>query len=105
MPAKRPIGGIYKLSNVRDTGRLIHYRCGICHRASYYDPADLIAVFGDGDIERPPFRCSGCGRNDSIDVGLHQPSAGDYGRLQIRRPGKIRTIQTWRTVVLGERAG
>lgn len=35
-------------------------------------------------------------------VKLTSAFAGDWGNLEIRRPGPVRVIQTWRTVKLGD---
>ena len=103
MPAKPPRRGIYRFSNVRDTGRLIYYCCGGCNRKSFYDPADMITVFGDGNALLPPFPCSACGHGEAITIALYTPQKGDYGRLPIRRPGRVKRVQTWKTVKLGDR--
>lgn len=103
MPPKPPRYGIYRWSHVRDTGRLVQFRCLGCQRRMFYDPNDLIAVYGDHDIAVLPFRCSRCGDREAIDVTMYYPEAGDYGHLSIRRPGKVRKIQTWVTVKLGDK--
>lgn len=102
MPVRQPKEGQYRWSNVRDTGRLLCFRCGVCRRRMFFDPADLIEVFGNRDWQDCPFPCSKCQSRLAVDVSMYYPEPGDYGRLRIRRPGRLRKIRTWRTVRLGD---
>lgn len=101
MPAKRPRYGGYRWSDLVTAGRLLGLRCGLCRRLAYYDPADLMAIYGDGDAETPPFDCSHCGTVDFVTVFFHDVAPGDYGSLPIRRPERVERI-VWRVAKLGE---
>ena len=42
-------------------------------------------------------------QGEAITIALYTPQKGDYGRLPIRRPGRVKRVQTWKTVKLGDR--
>lgn len=102
MPVREPAQGEYLWSNVKKTGRILLFNCGLCRKRLYFDPADLIAVYGDCDWQYCPFVCSRCGKREFIDITMYRPDPGDYGQLTVRRPGKVKHVQTWKTVKLGD---
>lgn len=62
----------------------------------------MTVVAPDRPADAPLFPCSKCGKIDYVHVNLHGPSDADYGHLVIRRPGKVKRIQTWHSVLLGD---
>ena len=97
-PGKR-----HRLRDAAAEGQLVIVRCNLCRRTATYLATDLVALLDPArDALRPPFRCSKCGNEQFIRVSVRVPYAGDWGHLQVRRPGPVRVIQTWRTVRLGD---
>jgi hypothetical protein len=73
-----------------------------CFRTVYYLASDLVRILSPNrDAHQPPFPCSKCRGDASMQVKLRLPAPGDYGHLSVRRLGPVRHIQTWRTVMLG----
>ena len=92
-----------RLSDAAGLGMLVIQRCNLCRRTTYFLASDLVEVFGpDREAKTVHFACSRCQSADWIDVRLRSPDPGDYGHLQVRRPGQIVTTQLWRTVRLGD---
>lgn len=78
-------------------------RCNLCRRTTHFLATDLVRLLNpDRDALRPPYSCSKCRKVESIQVTLRWPEPGDYGSLQVRRPGAVRVTQTWKTVKLGD---
>ncbi|WP_127751780.1 hypothetical protein [Devosia sp. 1566] len=102
-PAHPYPGTRYQLRHAAANNQIIICRCSLCRRLVRYLATDLVELFGpDRDALQPPFNCSVCGKSDYVTVRLTSALPGDYGHLSIRRPGEVRTIQTWRTVKLGD---
>ncbi|MEM9211533.1 MAG: hypothetical protein AAGA63_08595 [Pseudomonadota bacterium] len=100
---EHPAKPIFRLGDAAAKGRLLLYKCNLCRRATYFLASDLAQIY-DPEIEfdSPLFACSRCNRHDYINVRIHVPHPGDYGSLTVKRPGPIKTIQTWRMVKLGD---
>jgi hypothetical protein len=97
-PGKR-----YRLQDAANDKRLLVVRGNNCMRTVYYLASDLLPILSPNrDAHQPPFPCSRCGTDASVQVKLRLPAPGDYGHLQVRRPGPVRHIQTWQTVMLGD---
>jgi len=100
---KRYPGKTHLLKHAAEWGQLMIVKCNLCGRSVTYLATDLVTLLDPG---RPalevPFSCSRCGTDEFIRVTLNSPYGGDWGSLDIRRPGPIRVTQTWRTVKLGD---
>jgi predicted RNA-binding Zn-ribbon protein involved in translation (DUF1610 family) len=93
----------FGLQRAAELGNLLVLRCRRCRRTSYFLPADLVEVYGDMEVDDFRLPCSKCGTSEMVRVEeLRTPKPGDYGSLDIRRPGPVKHIQTWRTVKLGD---
>lgn len=94
---------IWFLSSAVQNGQLVWVDCGYCHDRygrRYYDPGDLIKVFGDVDVSRlsRAMKCERCGRNDNIECDVIVPVAAERERIAVRRLVKIevRKRPVWR---------
>jgi hypothetical protein len=78
--------------------------CNGCRRTTYYLASDLAEVFGGKlfAFDPPPISCSRCKTDEMLHAEAGSPRDGDWGNLQVRRPGPVRHTQTWRTVRLGD---
>jgi hypothetical protein len=92
------------LSDLAKINYLIRVRCSIHMSTTYFLAADLIDVYGDQPVYEMIMPCARCGSAEFVTIKDHSPSGGDYGHLKVRRPGPVRTTQTWQTVVLGDEA-
>jgi hypothetical protein len=80
-------------------------RCNLCPRGVNYLATDLAGLLDpERDALQPPFRCSSCGKTEFIKVRLRLPRDGDWGNLEVRRPGPVRRTQTRLSVRLGDAA-
>jgi hypothetical protein len=96
-------GSIHRLKHAAALGQLVVLRCNYCRRSVNFLASDLASLLGpERDALDPPFPCSKCRRTDYLRVTLKLPLPGDCGAILVRRPGPVRRIQTWRTVLLGE---
>lgn len=103
-PSARPYPGtVYTLHHAAESGQLVIVRCNGCKRSVTYLAADLERLLDPRrPADDPPFPCSKCGTKDYMRVTIRTPALGDYGSLVIRRPGRVKTTQLWRTVKLGD---
>lgn len=101
---ERPYPGTYrKLRQAAETNQMVEVWCAPCRRLVRFLAADLVLFFDpERDVMIPPFACSRCGNYERLRVTVKQPWDGDFGALDVRRPGLVRRIQTWRTVKLGD---
>ncbi|TIT12571.1 MAG: hypothetical protein E5W74_09170 [Mesorhizobium sp.] len=97
---------IWRLSSAAACGQLLWVDCGYCHDRHgrrYYEPSDLIRLFGDADVNKLArrMRCEHCGRNDNIEVDVILPVAAERVRMTVRRLAEIRVKRTpiWRDVI------
>lgn len=96
-PANPP----HQLSDAASMGQVIEVTCNHCHRQVYFRPDDLIPILGERyPVFGLPMRCDRCGLNRYIRIRVRLPDQRDYGRLVLKRPAGIRTVQLWREEVL-----
>ena len=96
-------GKVFRLRDAAAANQLIVVRCLRCRRLARYLASDLIALLDPMQpAHHPPFACSKCQSANDLKVSLHTPEAGDYGHLIVRRPGPVKSIQTWRSAKLGD---
>ena len=100
---ERPYPGQeWTLKHAAEDGQIVICKCVLCHKEVRYLAADLLQFFAPTrDALDPPFACSSCGK-DGLRVTLTYPTTWDYGVMQVRRPGAVRQVQTWKWVRLGE---
>lgn len=98
-----PNRGEYWLDQAAADGQLIVCQCQSCRRVVRYLAVDLLPLLGADHrvMIKPPYPCR-CGEKDAIRIKVEQPTAGDYGSIDVRRPAGIRRTQLWRTVKLGD---
>jgi hypothetical protein len=94
---------IWFLSSAVQHGQLVWVDCGYCHDRHgrrYYDPGDLIRLFGDVDVTRlsRAMKCERCGRSDNIECDVILPVAAERERMSVRRLVKIKVRKSpvWR---------
>lgn len=97
-------GPRFTLQAAADQGYLIIYRRMLCRSPATRFLASDLVPFGDpyGWADQIIFACSKCKKREYVKVKVQYPQGGDYGHLEVRRPGPVRRIQTWRTVKLGD---
>jgi hypothetical protein len=96
----------YWLETAAKDGQLITCACKRCRRVVRYLASDLLPLLGPDHrvMTVPPFPCR-CGEIERIAIKVAQPTAGDWGSVDVRRPSGIRRTQLWRTVKLGTEVG
>lgn len=96
-PRRRKI--IWLLSEAHASGQLVRVSCRCRAGDRYYEPADLIQIFGDVDVNRldRTMKCERCGRQE-LDVDVRLPAAMDRAKIKVRRlvEIKIRKLPVWR---------
>lgn len=93
----------FKMRDAARDERLIVCKCTQCRRVVRFLASDLVEIKGPAwDPHIPPFPCGKCKTADYVFVQIVIPLPGDYGSLEVRRPGPVRTTQTWRSVKLGD---
>lgn len=98
-----PAKPFHTIRDAAKDGQLLVQKCNLCRRTIYFLASDLVSLIDPTyPVHIPFFKCSRCETWEFIHVSVHHPSPGDYGRLIVRRPGKIVRTQKWRTVVLGD---
>ncbi|BCM19287.1 hypothetical protein [Mesorhizobium sp. J8] len=91
----------FPLSNLIDSLRLVRVRCRYCKRLHNYQPADLIQIFGDVDVDSLADRmaCEAGGRDHGrLDVEAFVPTGREAVGLRIRRlvAIKINHVPVWK---------
>ena len=94
---------IWFLSSAAQHGQLVWVDCGYCHDRHgrrYYDPGDLMQLFGDVDVNRlnRAMKCERCGRKDNIECDVIVLAAAERTQITVRRLAKIevRKRPVWR---------
>jgi hypothetical protein len=81
------------------SGQLVRVSCHCRDGERYYEPADLIQIFGDVDVYRldQAMKCERCGRRD-VDVDVRLPSAMERAKIKVRRLVEIKVTKrpVWR---------
>ena len=96
-------GKSHLLRHAAEQNQLVIVKCHLCRRSVNYLATDLVALLHPDRLAlEVPFTCHRCGTREFMRVRLTSPMAGDWGHLEIRRPGPVRRIRTWRTVRLGD---
>jgi hypothetical protein len=100
---KRYPGQNHLLRHAAEQNQLVIVKCNLCRRGVTYLATDLVQLLDPNRLALEiPFPCSRCGTTEFMRVTLTSPFAGDWGNLEVRRPGPVRRIQTWRTAKLGD---
>ena len=94
---------IWFLSSAVQNGQLVWVDCGYCHDRygrRYYDPSELMKLFGDVDVSRlsRTMKCERCGRKDNIECDVIVPVAAERERIKVRRlvTIEVRKRPVWR---------
>lgn len=90
---------MWMLSRAIENGQVVWVECGYCRGRRYYEPADLMKLFGDVDVNRLArrMRCERCGRNDNMGCDVYLPVAAERAAMTMRRLVEIRVrkIPVW----------
>lgn len=90
----------FHLSDADRNHTIIRVRCRYCKRTAYYNPVDLIVVFGDVEVDdlMDKMRCERGRDHGRLLVECISPSAADAVGMKIRRLDSIqlRRIPIWR---------
>ena len=97
---RRKRGGAWTLSNAHEVGQLVRVQCGLCNVRRWYQPKDLMEIFGDVEAELVggKMNCERCGKNDCMHVQTQNPSARERQDIRVRRLAEIRVVRrmVWR---------
>ena len=95
---------LYTLGDAARDRYLVAMKCSSCRRTAYFLASDLVGLMDPKLPARDvrPFPCSRCGTDEYMSTRLRSIEQGDWGSLEVRRPGPVRHVQTWRTVKLGD---
>jgi hypothetical protein len=97
-PRRRKL--IWLLSEAHASGQLVRVSCRRHDDARYYQPADLIQIFGGVDVNQldRAMKCERCGQRDNIDVDVRLPSGMELDKIKVRRlvEIKIQKLPVWR---------
>ncbi|RUW19735.1 hypothetical protein EN858_11400 [Mesorhizobium sp. M4B.F.Ca.ET.215.01.1.1] len=97
---RRKRGGGRRLSNAHEIGQLVLVRCGLCNVKRWYQPDDLMTIFGDIEpgLVGSKMRCERCGKNEFMHAETQSPSALERQGIRVRRLAEIRTVRrvVWR---------
>lgn len=81
-------------------GRLVRIRCRYCKREHYYEIADLRVLLGNIEVDDVAYsmKCSGCGKDRTLELELLSISAEDRQKTTVRRLVAIRYLRrpVWR---------
>jgi hypothetical protein len=97
-PRRRKI--IWLLSSADDAGQLVRVSCRSHDGGCYYEPTDLVQIFGDVDVNQldRAMKCERCGQRDNIDVDVRLPSGMELDKIKVRRLVEIKIYKrpVWR---------
>jgi|SRR6185312_13416945 len=94
--------GSYTLADAEKNARLAKIWCHYCKTERYFLLRDLRRLFGDIECDdvmlRQRWRCTNCGRTDTLNFDTEDPPAGKRQGMVIRRLVKIDIIRkpVWR---------
>lgn len=90
----------YYLSNADRNRSIIRVRCAYCKRTAYYNPVDLILIFGDVEVDdlMRRMKCESGKEHGMLAVDCISPCGEDAIRIKLRRLDSIRLkrIPIWR---------
>lgn len=98
-PKKR---GEYRLADAAKVSRYARISCSYCKTERFYLVEELRVVFGnvecDDAMYRNDWRCVKCGKLNSLDMHMENPSAAELQRIPTRRIARIDYVRkiTWR---------
>lgn len=89
---------IWFLSSAAQNGQLLWVDCGYCHDRfgrRYYDPGDLMKLFGDVDVSglSRAMKCERCGRKDNIECDVIVPVAAERERIRAWGAFRVRAVE------------
>ncbi|MBY3513046.1 hypothetical protein HFN76_12480 [Rhizobium laguerreae] len=92
----------WSLEEARQVGHVLVIRCGLCNITRRFLPSDILQLRKNTTLNRLRFVCQECNKSSYIDVNVYYPSAGDIGRLPIRRLVGMRDVRmpVWRDETL-----
>jgi hypothetical protein len=97
---RRKRGSAWKLGNAHEIGQLVLVRCGHCNLKRWYEPSDLIRLFGDVDTDRlhGAMLCLKCGSKEFISAEAQSLTARERVGIRVRRLAEIRVVRRviWR---------
>lgn len=104
-PSRRQIEAV-TLADLAADGRMFVVRCGLCHRQRAFLAVDLLTVYAPSTPAYGMLKwCAACGKGDWVRVTIRLPGPDDVGRLLIRKPAGVRTVQLWKDVWYDQGSG
>ena len=81
-------------------GRLVRIRCRYCRREHHYEIRDLRVVLGNIEVDDVAYamKCSGCGKDRTLDLELLSISAEERQKMTVRRLVRVQYLRrpVWR---------
>ena len=81
-------------------GRLVRIRCRYCRREHHYEIRDLRVVLGNIEVDDVVYamKCSGCGKDRTLDLELLSISAEERQKMTVRRLVRVQYLRrpVWR---------
>lgn len=109
MPAARPpirahpAKPFRTITDAAKAGQIVEIKCNLCRRGMNFMASDLAQVIDPNHpIHIPPFACSKCKTLEYVHIDTRSPSAGDVGRLPVRKLMGQRHTWVWKSSVLGD---
>jgi hypothetical protein len=92
---RRKRGNAWTLGKSHERGDLILIRCGHCNIKRWYEPSDLIRLFGDVDIELIDGRmlCEKCRNKEFVRAEARHLTALERVGIRVRRLAEIRVVR------------
>lgn len=90
---KRGIG--LRLRNAHDAGQLVLVRCQHCNIKRWYQPGDLIKLFGNAEVDQltGAMVCVKCGLKEYILAESESLTARERMNIRVRRLAGIRMVR------------
>jgi hypothetical protein len=93
----------YTMADAAKVSSHARMRCRYCKTERFYLVEELRVVFGNVEVDdvayQRDWRCTNCGKLNTIDLTLENPSAEDLQRIKVQRIDKIQYVRTisWKT--------
>jgi hypothetical protein len=68
-------------------------QCQLCSIKRYYQPLDLLKLFGDVGIDDVRMRCEKCEKDGYIVADLRHLTAAERARIRVRRLVEIKMVR------------
>lgn len=93
-PSQRQLDAT-RLKHLAADNRALRYHCRTCRRTTTFLAGDVVHIWGpEMKVYDPPSPCGKCGGH--VTVSFLIVSEYERGKLMLRRPAGVRTVQLWK---------